>query len=176
MGAMTAQILIGAASRYDDGINPGYALFLSENSRPAWILNPIETCYYNDKQVIVKRSQVWIPTVNHMLEDGLLMIAVHVLKDPTLLGKIRVFSPALDLDHVSFYDDFSDEQRSELYAICREVDQWPKLAISLFKGAHIAHQVGCLQHYTMQVEVCENTYSRLQCPMTGKIHTNGSLG
>ena len=74
MGTFTAQILVGTPDLYHGGIIPTHYLFLSENDRPAWILE--------DKSG--SQNVVWVPTIEDILEDALLMIAVHVCKDSYL--------------------------------------------------------------------------------------------
>ena len=41
MATLIAQILIGSSHPYDGGINPTHCLFLSENSKPAWVLKDL---------------------------------------------------------------------------------------------------------------------------------------
>src|SRR5690554_6680116 len=78
MGTFTAQILIGKNHPYDGGIHSiTHTLFLSENSRPTWVLK--------NEGAKKKDSIIWITTVENMLEDGLLMLGVYVLKDEKLL-------------------------------------------------------------------------------------------
>lgn len=43
MAAYTAQALVGQAHPNHGGITPTHRLYLSENSRPAWILLPEES-------------------------------------------------------------------------------------------------------------------------------------
>jgi hypothetical protein len=49
MGTFTAQILIGNNHRYGGGIIPSHAVFLSENSRPAWILKNLDLNEFRTK-------------------------------------------------------------------------------------------------------------------------------
>jgi hypothetical protein len=72
MGTYTAQVLIGTPHPNHGGIHPTHQLMLSENSRPAWILTSWEN---------TEEEKVWIPTIESMLEDGLLMIAFYLLKE-----------------------------------------------------------------------------------------------
>jgi len=74
MATMTAQILVGRPHTNHDGINPTHYLFLSENSRPAWVL--VSQNIFPKEQRDHSRI-TWIPTVENMLEDALLMIALH---------------------------------------------------------------------------------------------------
>jgi len=80
MSAITAQILVGQAHPNLGGINPTHYLFLSENSRPVWILVPQNL--WELESSINEKKVTWIPTVENLLEDALLMIGIHVLKNP----------------------------------------------------------------------------------------------
>ena len=72
MGTITAQILIGTGHPYHGGIIPTHALWLSENSRPAWRCHPFEYLAHAEEHW-EDRQCVWIPTTENMLEDGLLL-------------------------------------------------------------------------------------------------------
>lgn len=75
MGTISAQILIGTGHPYHGGIIPTHALWLSENSRPAWRCHPFERSL-DPKEHWEERQCVWIPTCDNMLEDGLLLAAL----------------------------------------------------------------------------------------------------
>lgn len=67
MATLTAQILIGEGHPNHDGINPSHYLFLSENSRSAWVLLPENIFSQSSKRT---PKITWIPTVDNMLEDA----------------------------------------------------------------------------------------------------------
>ena len=81
MGIFTAQILVGHDHRNHGGIIPSHAVYWSENSRPAWILDTIDL--FSDD--IDKKKVCWIPKVDNMLEDAMLLIGIHVIKDETVI-------------------------------------------------------------------------------------------
>ena len=91
MATFTCQILIGKKHSYDSGIiNISHTLYLSENSRPALILSPTEEFTANKQ---VQQKITWIPTLENMLEDALVMIGLYVLKDQQLINwRISIFS------------------------------------------------------------------------------------
>ena len=78
MATLTAQILVGSAHPNHDGINPTHYVFLWENDRPAWIL--VHQNIFKEREENVGRI-TWIPTIENILEDALLMIAIHVCKN-----------------------------------------------------------------------------------------------
>ena len=84
MSSVTAQVLVGGRGNFDDGIRPAYAVFLNENDRPALLLRSIDP-YRDERQEDSDVVWVWIPTVEHTLQDAILMIAVYVLKNEEIL-------------------------------------------------------------------------------------------
>jgi len=168
MATMTAQILIGRGHPNHDGINPTHYLFLSENGAPAWILVNENIFSFNSN-----RSKItWIPTVENMLEDAILMIAVHVLKDHKISAMFNSFFEN-DEARIKLYD-LQQTQRNELYQQCREHMEGPKLIISVFQDSSIINQLPVLNQYKMDVEICQPTYTRLYSPWGGNIIEKGN--
>jgi len=150
MATLTAQILIGDAHTYHDGIMPAHYLFLSENSRPAWILVGQNVF---DKTSTDKEKVIWIPTVDRMLEDALLMIAVKVLKDQNILSIAKNIYNDIDSNRVELYE-IDESNRNKLYQECQKIKYPCKLIISVFNGSSIAKQVSVLKNYQVETEVC----------------------
>ncbi|MFC1895623.1 hypothetical protein ACFL0Q_03030 [Thermodesulfobacteriota bacterium] len=88
MGTLTAQILVGYPHPNHDGINPTHFLFLSENDRPAWVM--VNENVSEEGGSGVGRI-TWIPTIDDMLEDAMLMIALHICKDREIMELAEVF-------------------------------------------------------------------------------------
>jgi len=161
MGTYTAQILVGRPHPNHGGLEPTHELFLSENDRPAWILRPLAG---------EGAEIVWIPTVEHTLEDALLQIACHVLKDEGLARALGDPGERLECH------DLPESGRRELYGKCKAL-KWPcKLIISVFEGSTILSQLPVLADYGMDVEVCTPSFSRLSSGWTEGVRTTGSLG
>jgi len=55
---------------------------------------------------------VWVPTVDDMLEDAFLMIALHVVKDQELVQLARSFSRGATSHRLELYDSFDDAKPS----------------------------------------------------------------
>ena len=172
MATHTAQILIGAPHLNKDGLIPSNYLFLSENSRPAWIL--VNENIYQDKKT-KKSKLIWIPTVENMLEDGLLMIAVNVSKNKEILEMLKDYSIKTGSERLELYTELNDEQRDNLYQVCRGLTEFPKLIISVFRSSSIENQLGVLENYKMDVEVCTPSYSRLYSRWLEETRIEGSL-
>ena len=151
MGTMTAQILVGESHPYQGGIIPSHMLFLSENSRPAWTLKPL---LFDQDRANDKKEIVWIPTVDHMLEDALLMIALHIQQDHELIQLAKsLYRNALHA-RVELYESFDVSQRMQLYEKCRMLSEYPKIIISVFNESTIKDQLQVLNGYQMESEVC----------------------
>jgi hypothetical protein len=113
MSTFTAQILVGQKHAYDSGIiNISHSLFLSENSRPAWILSPTDIFKHQEEP----QSRItWIPTIENMLEDALVMIGLYVLKDEKLLSMAKNHFTNPRKDFIELYTDINQEDLQELY-------------------------------------------------------------
>jgi hypothetical protein len=172
MGTFTAQILVGDPHPNHQGIAPTHNLFLSENDRPAWILSPIDV---SGEAEVGHRRITWIPTVEHMLEDALFMIAVHVCGHGEILEFGRELCSNIESELLELNSDFSQWEREEIYNRCRKIATFPKLIVSVFKGSAIAWQLPVLESYKMDIEVCSPIYSRLYSPWTNATAVEGSL-
>ena len=104
MSTVTASILVGTAHPNHSGIGPTHQLLLTENSRPAWSLYRLHAA---------KPLAVWIPTVEDMLEDGLLMVGLLVLKAADLTAAAVAFRGEYP-DRVVLYDDIDEAPRRGL--------------------------------------------------------------
>ena len=171
MGTMTAQMLIGAGHPNQDGIDPKRYLFLSENSRPAWLVVEENIFQTTNRE----KRVVWVPTVKDMLEDAFLMIALHVVKDLELVQLARSFSKVATSHRLELYDSFEDDQRRELYEKCRGLATFPKIVLSVFTGSSLMGQLGVVEKYDMDIEVCTPAYVRLSSPWSKERTIKGSL-
>lgn len=171
MATMTAQILVGGSSQYHGGIIPSHVLYLSENSRPAWILMSHEI---SSEGPLDTRRVIWIPTVERMLEDALVMISLHVVRDPRVLDAAAACFDRPEGDRLELYDDAKADLEG-LYEAARSVEGFPKLVISTFAGSTIAQQLPILQEYSMDVEVCPCGYRREWSQWQNKTIEDGSL-
>jgi hypothetical protein len=171
MATMTAQILIGSAHQNHGGINPSHFLFLSENSRPAWILTP-QNIHPDDRPVPPR--VVWIPTPDNLLFDALAMIALHVCRDASVLEAAgEAFEDPL-AERLELIDD-AKGPLDAMYNACRNIEHFPKLVITLFEDARLDEQLPILDDFTMDVEVCRPTFVRAYSAWTKTTRVEGSL-
>jgi hypothetical protein len=158
MGSLTAQILVGDAHPYHGGINPTYYLFLSENSRPAWILvnqnisdGPINL---RQRGRVKKIRIVWIPTVKNMLEDALLMIALYVIKNQQIIDLFQKICQNSGENPQEIYEKLTTSQLEECYQECRRIENWPKMVVTVTRGSTIRDQLPVLKNYAIEAELC----------------------
>jgi hypothetical protein len=149
MGTMTAHILTGDEHPFHGGINASHSLALYENSRPAWVL----TSFVTDEFTRHKKPIVWIPTVENMMEDGLLLLGLHAWKAPDLL--------ALDSEN-----GIKSKSQVEMYrtnpatlAKMRECNRQliykeAKIIVSTFEGSSIGDSEVVLTNYHLRWEWC----------------------
>jgi hypothetical protein len=95
-----------------------------------------------------------------MLEDGLLMIAVHVVRLRPVTHLLQEFHPKARSLRFEMYDDLDTAQRKELYRTCRENLTAPKLIVSVFEGSSIFRQLPVLKKYKCEIEVCKAVKGR----------------
>lgn len=201
MGSYTAQILIGSPHPNMGGITPTHVLYLAENGRPSWSVMPAGPAYiYGNAPGGSEAASadgdngdktgppVWIPSLDHMLEDALLMVGVYILKDKQLTeliyearGKIAE-QTALEYGKPSPQrDDFlelgylSPADRAPLYERCRAMNHRYKAVVTVFEGSSLRGHVGALMNYSMDVEVCLPGFSRWYSAWRRETLTRGSL-
>jgi len=181
MSSITAQVIVGHRGNFDDGIRPAYAVFLSENDRPALLLRSIDPYGDGAREEDKDKSWAWIPTTEHTLEDAILMIAVYVLRNAEVLARLSEFGfdPARgirdDRQPVELYSAFTEEQRAELYGMCRRLPEEFGLQVTVLDSSTMSHQLSCLGEYSMEVRVCQETFSRFNGACHDGMQETGSL-
>ena len=158
MGTFTAQILVGEPHIYHGGIEPTHYLFLSENDRPAWILvnqnifeNPINLQQGGE---VEKIRIVWIPSAENMLDDALLMIAIHVMKNKQIIDFAQKIYKNIEGPYLEMNGQLTHSQRDQLYEECRRIKDWPKIVVTVMGGSSIKAQLPILKKYSIECEIC----------------------
>ena len=168
MGSYTGQVLIGGSHPNHGGIIPDYRLYLSENSRPALILEKTEET----------EKITWIPTLENMMGDVFLMISTYVLKDQTILDKLQSYFDVNDNKMVEMYDVFTENKLQKLYQVNKEIlkkYEGLKVAISVFEGSYLKSQLPFLEEYEVDMEVCTPIYNRYYNQWQGEVVIEGRL-
>lgn len=160
MSAVSAVILVGHANPYHGGNRSFAEIDLDEGSRPALVLRWTAPRRAGDPEVF--RNFIMIPTVEHMLDDSILMIAYAVCRHPNVFETVnRMTKDAARQSHrLTMYDDFSPAQRAELYATVKQIDDLPKVTWCLFDGTSIESSIRHLKDYRLECEVTRSVYSR----------------
>jgi hypothetical protein len=166
-------MLIGTGHPNHGGIGPTHYAFLSENSRPAWML--VSQNVFDSGRRGGWKKIVWIPTVEHMLEDGILMMAIHVLRDKDVLSNAKKSFKTANLNRVELYEDIESEALIKLYEQCRSIKILFKIVLTVLEGSTIMRQVGILEKYSMDVEVCVPKYYRAYTHWGDETIIKGSL-
>lgn len=148
MGTVTAQIMVGSSHRYHGGITPTHALYLSENDRPAWVLIQHDPM----GQKASNRAATWIPTVDHMLEDGLTMIAAEVVGAAGLTERFR---SKLDGDRfLTLPEMFNDQELRELRELGKAQFGGLRIVVTVLSESTIMSQLPVLESYNLDAVVC----------------------
>ncbi len=173
MATFTAHILVGSAHPNHGGISPTHHLYLSENSRPAWLLiadNLVDRMSDTPSETIT-----WIPTLENTLEDALLMIALYVVKDSSVRDVARDLLGTKDANSVTLHEDIDEQQLHQLYERSRAADIPAKLVLTVMHGSAVMRQLKVLEKYTMEVEVCVPYYTRSYSRWEGQVVVRGRL-
>lgn len=159
MATMTAQILVGMAHPYDGGINPEYYMYLSENGVARWTIID-ENISHRHIGSGDQRIAQWIPTIEHMLEDALIMIGIYIEKDEILIGLAKQFFNGEVPRMAELYKEVSEKALGMMRDRARELNFSNKIILSIFNGSTIARQLPVLENYKIDVEVCVPVYLR----------------
>jgi len=172
MATLTAQILVGTSHQNHGGIGPTHFLFLSENSQPVWVLVP-ENVFNPENDKIIKVT--WIPTIENMLEDALLMIAINVLKDQEISELAKEHFKGDIHGSLALYQDIDPVVLKTLYQKCRKLKTGYKIVLTVLEGSSIRGQLKVLKNYGIDMEVCTPLYFRTYSAWTDEVITMGSL-
>ena len=177
MATITAQIQVGHGHQNHGGINPSHYLFLSENSRPAWILVPQNVFPVEREEKNIKNEDriVWIPSQEGMLEDAILMIAYYILQDKKVCDILDEYLGNKPKDSIEVHSDIPEEVRTELYQICRSFKIKYKILVLVMDGSAIYAQIKALDLYNMDLEICSSVYSRFSNPFKDETIETGVI-
>ncbi len=153
MSTISMHILIGRACQFHGGVNPTHALTLRENGRAELHLRAIA----QDAPDIH-----WITAPEQIVENALLMVALHVCGIPELkelAAHFRKLKPAPEHD---LSGAGASKKLRPLHRLCRKL--FParcKLVITVCDQSSARQQLPVLKDYPMEVEVCTPEFQRL---------------
>lgn len=163
MSTTTAQILIGTSDTNRYCIRPTHVLTLHERSCPLLVLRPYPvTMPERLRDGVALPGEVhWVPTLKHIFENALLMVAVHALKVPQVVKPAATFRRMHEANSLDLSDFENSKKLKLLHARCRtHFPPRTKLAISLFHDSSFFGHVKVLKAYPMQVELCTPVFDR----------------
>ena len=153
MGTGTAQLLVGSGHLYHDGIIPTHRIYLIENGRPAIIMAGENLFMF--KREHVTQEFIWIPTVENMLDDIFLMIAVFIVRDKKLLKYLNKYNCNYKSRQFVLYDNLMEDEREYLYEYCKNVVQFPKIVLTVLNESTIKNQIeGIINYRNLEIDVC----------------------
>lgn len=153
MGTYTAFVFFGKEHEFHGGIIPSHMLMLSENDRPAWLLFKLPLHLQEGFKPL---TPIIIPTLEHMLEDGLLLLGLLALRDGKLCAEAaRVFGEGWErLSHIELYNyNLSDVERLRLLNKEALESSRGKLVIAALAGSSIRVDKKKLQDWRIGVEL-----------------------
>ncbi|WP_156919064.1 hypothetical protein [Hippea sp. KM1] len=168
MATYTAQILIGRSHIYQGGITPNHVLFLSENSRSAWILRSLSRPDF---------QKVFVCDPNTLIKDAVLITAIFILKSEKLLERLPdTIKKTLKSNYLELYRVIHPKILDDLYGILKDISfNHIKLSISIFDESSIKG-VGILEKYKdLEFEVCTTFYSRTYNPFNDFFLTDDKI-
>ena len=153
MATLTTHFLIGENDPHHWGVIPRAQLSLFENDKPLFQLSPLMT---DDKA----KSFRWVPTLESMLDDAMLMIAVHFLRVFSLKDIAKKDYKTTKGKPFEIYEDMDPKTHKDLIVATRRLPDFPKLVITVLEGSSIRDHVATIKKYSMDVELCFAGYKR----------------
>ena len=145
----TAQILIGSPiTSFIDRFTPAFVIYLAENSRPSLVLNA--TSIHKGDQPDFEQV-IWVPTIENMLEDALLMIVLYLHKDPKI---VEAAGNYFELTNKVECYDIPENGREQLYEMLENYQFRDYFIFSVFDSSSLVSQIERLNHYHIDGEIC----------------------
>lgn len=163
------------------GRHPTHVLWLSVNGRPGWLLEPTgrelsggptSEREGDNPSPWAEEATVWIPSAEHLLDDAILLMAVHVLRDDSVLARVRERFPSLTEIRSPFEDEPIELEKlregdlAELRERCREIDVDAKLVVTVLEGSSLETHFPIFG-YGMAPVMNDSSRSLKGCPVSG---------
>jgi hypothetical protein len=110
-----------------------------------------------------------------MLEDGLLMIAMYVLRDPGIVACAGDAFKNRKKNWVELYDDVEPGVRAHLYEMGRDIKTRCKIVVTILRGSSVLKQIVVLKDYSWDMEVCLPVFRKEFSAWDGTTQIDGSL-
>jgi hypothetical protein len=166
MSRVTAHLLVGDG-KLSQGITPRWQLFLTEGSQTAWTLHKLDDPAFAPVTWVVCSD-------DRALEDGLLLVGCYCYNDPGFQQQVEsnISAPRekfVDLSKAAHQVDL--EMMTDL--VRRLTDG--RLILTVFEGSLAMEQLGFLDWYKFNIEVCLPAYTRVLDPATKAPIDRGGL-
>jgi len=151
MRSYAAYALIGKRDEAGKGVIPSHLMFYSQQGTPSWTLVQVRKAGAESSP---RKDICWTTTEEHALEDGLLLLGMHVYRAPELLdlpGE-RLASP--DVDTVDPAGQFGEQLLAKLRERCRRVSGPEKCILTVYVESPLVNQWRMVDDYAMDVELC----------------------
>lgn len=147
MATTTAIILIGKAHQNSSGINPTHLIRLSENDRPALILQTLEG---NEKSIVI------VPTLENIVDDIYLMIAVFILNG------IKPTKNINNNKRISIDEILDNSERRSLYTESKKLIEKIeiKVVFNILDGSHLLNHIDIIKSYPKDIEITISTFKK----------------
>jgi hypothetical protein len=152
---------------------------LSENSRPAWTLRPATHSRRQDIPTHFKPKYryVLVPSLEHALEDGLLLTALVLLPEqPWGRATAELQRTLLDEGRIEIYSFSNDVCAQAREEVRQNSASLPKMVLTVFQFDALIHdQLGSLDRYAHAMSVCMPVFTRRFSPWGQTVVEEGAL-
>jgi len=169
MATYTGQLLCGHGHPNDDGLMPSSirSIWLSENSRPAWIGEPRRRATY-----------MWLPYApDTILCDGLLMVVTLILERHSLWRAAGIDIDPQNRPTIDLAKAITPDQHDALLDAARaaSVGSGLKVIVAGFTGSSILAQLSQAREFGFDLEILAPVGSRLYERWTRSTWLSGML-
>lgn len=145
MRSVTAHMLVGTRSEEGGAIKPSALLYFSEEEPPVWHLHSVVA--KEEKEIS------WITRNERALEDGLLLVGLHLLRDPELLrlaGEAEI-AKGESVDPEAL---FGAHFLGKMHERCQQLSGELSIVFTIHEGSMLAGSLRILEDYSFNLELC----------------------
>lgn len=183
MSTCTCELILGKADMNHSGITFNHRLTLYENSRAILVFERKPSL--TDGGQLVDR---WVPHVDKILEDSMVMLAGYGAGDETVLNLITEMKMGKDDQEILNLYDVDDELMEKLYSTSKQAfklkvfkssnrrsyDRW-KVIACIFRYSSILNEVERFLDYDLDIEICQSIYQSEYSAWNEQINVWGQL-
>lgn len=183
MSTCTSELIFGKAHQNDSGIGFNHRLTIYEGDRPMLVFEKKPSL--NDGGVLVDR---WIPHVDRMVEDCMVMIAGYGAGDYKVLDLIDEMKQGFNQNEIIELNRVDVGLMGRLYEASRQsfelkvkktkhsisADRW-KVTACVFKDSSLVHSLDKFIEYDIDIEVCRSVFQSEYSAWNQKINVWGEL-